>query len=150
VLAKSDLWRAGDDRRLRREVREQLGFVDWAEVVETSARTGEGVTKIIDTVTRAWDAHGRRVTTSELNRVFEEIVERHPPPGINGQPVRLYYATQAQARPPSFVITASRPDKITESYRRYLTHEIRKAFEFVGTPVRMRFHGRGKSRKSRS
>jgi GTPase len=150
VLSKSDLWRAGDDRRLRREIREQLGFVDWAEVVETSARTGEGVTKVIDAATRAWEAHGRRVVTSELNRVFEGIVERHPPPGINGQPVRLYYATQAQARPPSFVITASRPDAIGLSYRRYLTHEIRKAFDFVGTPVRLRFHGRGKSRKSRS
>ncbi|MBI5482754.1 MAG: ribosome biogenesis GTPase Der [Deltaproteobacteria bacterium] len=150
VLSKSDRWRAGDDRRLRREVREQLGFVSWAEVVVTSARTGEGVTKIIDAAARAWEAHGRRVPTSELNRVFEGIVERHPPPGIKGQPVRLYYATQAQARPPSFVITASRPDAITASYRRYLMHEIRKAFDFTGTPVRLRFHGRGKSRRSRA
>jgi GTPase len=150
VLSKSDLWRPGDSRRLRREVREQLGFVDWAEVVDSSARTGEGVTAIVDAATRAWEAHGRRVSTSELNRVFEGIVERHPPPGVNGQPVRLYYATQAQARPPSFVITASRPDSIKPAYRRYLTHEIRKAFEFTGTPVRLRFHGRGKSRKSRS
>jgi GTPase len=150
VLSKSDQWRAGEDRRLRREVREQLGFVSWAEVVVTSARTGEGVRKILDAATSAWEAHGRRVATAELNRVFARIVEQHPPPGIRGEPVRLYYATQAQVRPPSFVITASRPDAITASYRRYLMHEIRKAFDFAGTPVRLRFHGRGKSKKSRA
>jgi len=60
--------------------------------------------------------------------------------------LRLYYITQPEVHPPTFVITASRPDLIQPSYRRYLMRELRRAFGFVGTPIRLKFHGRGRTK----
>ncbi len=138
VVNKSDLIRRSEiDRRLS-EIREVLSFMAWAPFVTTSALTGRGCSGILTTAIDAYGQWSRRVPTSELNKNFEEIVTRRPPPaGPNGRYVRLYYATQAQVRPPSFFISSNNPSAVGFPYRRYLTNQLRQLYGFEGSPLRL-------------
>jgi GTP-binding protein len=64
-------------------------------------------------------------------------VERHPPPAVEGRRVKPKYMAQIKARPPTFVLFASRADKLPDSYRRYLVNSLRQSFELPGTPIRI-------------
>jgi GTP-binding protein len=143
VLNKKDLVsRAEIDKRVE-TTREQLRFMDYAPVLLTSASTGAAVTTIVSEAARVLEQASRRIKTGQLNRFFEEIVARHPPPsGPAGRHVRLYYATQTGVRPPTFVISSNNPTDITQSYRRFLVNQFRKEYGFEGTPVRIVFRAR--------
>jgi len=93
-------------------------------------------------VDAAYDEFTKRVSTGALNRLIEEIIDHHPPPMRKGRPVRLYYATQASVRPPTFVVQCSYPESLHFSYRRYVQNQIREVFGFAGTPIRIHFKQR--------
>jgi GTP-binding protein len=80
----------------------------------------------------------KRVSTGQLNRWFEEAIERNPPPAPGGKRIKLRYITQVNTRPPSFVLFGTRTDQLPESYRRYLVNGIRKELGFGAVPVRLR------------
>ena len=77
------------------------------------------------------------MSTSALNRWFEEAVSAHPPPAVSGRRLRLNYMTQAKSRPPSFVLFCTRADAVPDAYKRYLTNSLRDVFELPGTPIRL-------------
>ena len=77
-----------------------------------------------------------------MNRFFEEVLETHPPPTSGKRSVRLYYVTQAEVRPPTFVVVANRPDDVHFSYRRYVANQLRRRFGFEGTPLRVRYRAK--------
>jgi GTP-binding protein len=87
-----------------------------------------------------------KVPTGELNRALEEWTRTTPPPSPGGKPLKLYYMTQTWSGPPAFVIFCNHPEKIPESYHRYLINRIRDTFDFTGVPVRVRFRARRKKR----
>ncbi|MCS6912743.1 MAG: ribosome biogenesis GTPase Der [Myxococcales bacterium] len=134
---KSDLVDAATERRLHEERARILQFVPWALTTTCSARTGQGLRRLLAQVRRCHEGYSRRVPTGELNRFFAGIVERHPPPLFHGRPIRLYYITQAQVQPPTFVLSVNYPQGMHFSYRRYLQNQLRDTFGFVGTPVRL-------------
>lgn len=137
VLNKSDLLtREQIDKAIER-TREVLNFAQYAPVMTLSALTGRGTTKLLGEVDRAMESFRRRVSTGELNRFFEQVLAHHPPPPQGGRSVRLYYVTQAQVEPPTFVAVTNHPEDIHFSYRRYVANQIRKRFAFYGTPVRV-------------
>jgi len=82
-----------------------------------------------------------RVPTGELNRWFERVLARHPPPMVSGRRLKLRYLTQAKARPPTFIVFGTRAEKIPEDYQRYLVNNLRETFELPGTPIRMELRG---------
>jgi GTP-binding protein len=143
VLNKKDLVSRVDiDKRLE-TTREQLTFMSYAPVLVSSAATGAGVTAIPTAASKVLAAASKRVSTGQLNKLFEQIVASHPPPsGSMGRHVRLYYATQTSVRPPTFVVSTNHPTDIGQSYRRFLVNQLRKAHGFEGTPVRVIFRGR--------
>ncbi|MSP63986.1 MAG: ribosome biogenesis GTPase Der [Myxococcales bacterium] len=144
---KRDLVDAAAEKKLKEALARQLQFVPWAKVAFCSALTGRGVRELLRTVAEVHHNHNRRVTTGELNRFFEGLVEAHPPSLYRGHPVRLYYVTQATARPPTFVIQVNHPEGIHFSYARYLANRLREQFGFEGTPIRTIFRkraGKGK------
>jgi GTPase len=137
VLNKSDLLtREQIDKTIQR-TREVLNFAAFAPILITSALTGRGTSKLLGEVDKVMDSFRRRVPTGELNRFVEQVLAHHPPPPQSGRSVRLYYVTQAQVEPPTFVAVTNHPDDIHFSYRRYVANQIRKRFDFVGTPVRV-------------
>lgn len=122
------------DETLRRE----LKFLDYAPVLHISALTGERASKVLETVDRV--ARGRRVRvgTGELNRFIKKITEAHPPvaPGARGE-VRVMYAVQADTAPPTFVLFTNQATKFHFSYERFILNQLRDAFGFEGTPIRL-------------
>jgi GTP-binding protein len=137
VLNKSDLMTREELDKAITRTREVLNFAAWAPILTTSALEGRGTKKLIDQVDKVWDFFRLRVATGELNRFFEQVLQNHPPPPQSGHAVRLYYVTQAQTEPPTFIAVTNHPDYIHFSYQRYVQNQIRKRFDFTGVPVRV-------------
>ena len=125
------------------DIRYNLKFIRYAPIIFVSALTGQRALKIIDLVDRVAEQYQRRVPTSELNRVFEEVILSNPPPMYRNKELKLYYITQVSIKPPAFVIFVNYPEGIHFSYERYIVNKIRENFEFDGTPVRVFFRKRG-------
>ncbi len=120
-----------------RMLRSRLRFADYVQVLFTSAVTGEGLEELLPVARRVAHEYHRRVATGPLNRVVQEAVAAHQPPGRGGRPLKIYYATQVKSGPPTFVIFVNDPKLMHFSYRRYLLNRLRAAFGFEGTPVRL-------------
>jgi GTPase len=139
-------WDAVPDRQAARKaiterLEESLAQMKQIAVVTLSALTGAGMERLLPAVRRAHEVWNTRVSTSGLNRWFEQAMERHPPPLVSGRRLKLRYMTQAKARPPTFVVFGTRAEKLPEEYRRYLVNGLREAFELPGTPIRMHLRG---------
>jgi GTP-binding protein len=132
--AKADRGSAG---KLRAEADHWLPQMKGVPIVALSGLTGEGVDRLMQAVVDAHAVWNKRVGTAELNRWFEEATAAHPPPAVSGRRLRLNYITQAKSRPPSFVIFCTRADAVPAAYLRYLTNEMRGAFDLPGTPIRI-------------
>jgi GTP-binding protein len=139
VLAKWDLV---DDpgaqlRAFVERAEEMLPQLRGAPVVALSAETGRGLERLMPAVIKAHTDWSTKIKTRDLNDWLKLAVERHPPPAVNGRRIKPKYMAQTKARPPTFVLFASRADKLPESYRRYLINSIRQSFDLPGTPIRI-------------
>ncbi|MGD9865743.1 MAG: ribosome biogenesis GTPase Der [Pseudodonghicola sp.] len=108
-----------------------------APLVTVSAKTGRGLDRLHGAILRAYDVWNRRVSTAKLNRWLSGMLEQHPPPAPQGKRIKLRYMTQAKTRPPGFVVMCSHPDKMPDSYTRYLVNGLRQDFDMPGTPIRL-------------
>ncbi|MFY0632290.1 MAG: ribosome biogenesis GTPase Der [Vannielia sp.] len=114
-----------------------------APLVTVSAKTGRGLDRLQQAVVKAHETWNRRITTAKLNDWLIRMLEQHPPPAPGGRRIKLRYMTQAKTRPPGFVVMCSFPDKLPESYKRYLVNGLREDFDMPGTPIRLFFRGQG-------
>jgi len=142
VLSKSDLLSKTELARAEETAREKLAFVPYVPIVRVSAKEGRGIGELFETIDRVRDATRLRVGTGELNRFFEQVIEIRPPPTMGGRSPRLYYVTQAEVGPPTFVAMTNAPDSIHFSYKRFVQNQLRKHFGFEGVPVRVHYKGR--------
>lgn len=124
------------------KIRSEFKYLPFAPIVFVSAVTGQRTGRIMTEVDNVMAQFARRVTTAELNRVFSEATTAHHAPLFQGRRVKFYYATQVGTKPPTFVIFTNRPEGIHFSYERYLVNQLREAFGFTGTPLRLLFRGR--------
>ncbi|MGM0502533.1 MAG: ribosome biogenesis GTPase Der [Bacillota bacterium] len=124
-------------------LRQELGFLSYAPVTFVSALTGKRVLEILNIVDYVADQCAKRVETKVLNNVIEEAVAMNQPPANKqGKRLKIYYATQPSVKPPLFIFFVNDRDLIHFSYKRYLENEIRDAFGFEGTPIRLKFKNR--------
>jgi len=124
-------------------VRHELRFLDYVPVMFISALTGQRVKNVIPTALRVYQERQVRIPTAELNRLVQETVARHAPPSKAGKRLKFLYATQADVAPPTFVFFVSDPRLVHFSYQRYLENQIRAAYPFEGTPLKLVFKRRG-------
>jgi GTPase len=108
-----------------------------APLVAVSALSGQGLDKMMNAAFAVYEAWNTRIPTAELNRWFASALDRHQPPAVSGRRIKLRYITQANARPPSFVIFSSRPEALPSSYLRYLANDLKKTFGLGPAPVRL-------------
>ncbi|MEW6522007.1 MAG: ribosome biogenesis GTPase Der [Bacillota bacterium] len=134
--------KTGTQEKYLEQVRWQLGFVDYAPVVFISALTGQRVKNLLETVDRVAAEHARTMTTAVLNEVVQEATALHPPPSDKGRALRIYYVTQVASRPPRVLCFVNDPERLTDSYQRYLEGRLRQAFGLEGTPLRLHFRKR--------
>jgi GTP-binding protein len=138
--------RQGKLRALKEAFDRLLPQLRGAPLVTVSARTGRGLDRLREAVRKAHEVWNRRIPTAQLNRWLAGMLEQHPPPAPGGRRIKLRYMTQAKTRPPGFVVMCSHPDKMPESYRRYLVGGLRTDFDMPGTPIRL--HLRSQSDKN--
>jgi GTP-binding protein len=124
-----------EDRRLQleREISRDLARVGWAPRVNVSARTGRAVDRLAPALRTALASWDRRIPTGRLNSWLSEVVAQTPPPGRGGRVPRVLFATQADTRPPRFVLFAT--GFLEAGYRRFIERRLREDFEFPGTPL---------------
>jgi GTP-binding protein len=138
----------------RSMVFERLPFADFAPLAFISARTGLGIPKLLTMVRRTSASYRKTVPTGPLNRVLQNLVKQHAPATFQGRQVKVYYATQTQAAPPTFTLFVNFPQGIKPEYERFLVHHLRAALELDGTPLRLNFRARreaplGRQRRAR-
>jgi GTP-binding protein len=138
-----------------RKLRRQMKFLDWAPIVSISALSGQRVERILPLVVKANAARNFRVPTSQLNKFFEDRISQ-PKGGTAPAPVKggvsrlkVQYITQGGIRPPLFILFTSGGSKagLHFSYLRYVENQLREAFEFFATPLRLK--ERHKTRKGK-
>ena len=127
----------------KQKIMSRLYFMEWAELLFTSALTGKRVDKILDLVDTAISEYRRRVTTSVINEVLEEAVSWHSPPtNRQGKQGKIYYGTQVRSEPPTITLFVNDPKRFTDNYRRYIDRQFREQLGFKGTPVRLVWRGK--------
>ncbi len=138
----------GSDRAeaVRKDIAHGLRFMDDAPVLAVSARTGAGLDALFERVRSLHETARRQIGTAELNRWLQDAVRRHEPAmaqrGSRRRPLKFFYATQTGVRPPAFTLFCSEPGAVQPAYVRFLENRLRDAFDFAGTPVRIRLRAR--------
>ena len=119
-----------------KKIREGLKFMAYAPILFISALTGQRVNRVIDAVRNAHAQATRRITTGLLNDILTDAQAALQPPSTSGRRLKIYYVTQQQIKPPTFVFFINDQRLMHFSYERYLENQFRKAFGFEGTPLR--------------
>lgn len=143
VMNKWDLaGPGGSQARVRDAVHEKMPHTDYAPVVFTSALTGDGVERMLSSDLGVADELAKRIPTPKLNRALEEFQQRTPLPQSGRKHTKIFYASQANISPPTFLLFANYPELVPEHYRRYLENQLRNTFGFIGAPLRLVFKKR--------
>jgi len=140
---------AGEDRdaeTVLQQIEHGLRFMPQVTVLPVSAKTGARLKRFLPAGRAASAAAQRRVSTADLNRWLQQVVRMHEPAvdrrGGRNRAIRFLYATQTGIRPPTFLLFCNEPRGVQASYRRFLENKLREAFDFRGTPVRLRLRRR--------
>lgn len=129
------------------EVRNSLKYLDHAPVLTISALTGTRAVKLFGLIDELYLRYRKRITTSELNKFLEQVVKTNPP-GMHRKTkrIKMYYLTQVQTGPATFMFFCNYPESIHFSYKRFMENRLRESFDFDGAPLRLVFKKReGKS-----
>lgn len=140
VLNKWDLIKDKDDKTInkyKKQLDEDLKFMDYYVPLFISVKTGQRVTKIMNEVERVMQNASKRITTGQLNDIIQSAINLKQPPSKNGQRLKILYATQSSTNPPTIVIFVNDKNLMHFSYLRYLENTIRKAVDFSGTPIKI-------------
>ena len=124
------------------QVRSDLKFMDYVPVHFISALTKQRVNKIIPEALRVVEARRHRLSTSEVNQMIRAAYDKVTPPTRGGRALRLYFGTQVETEPPTFIIFVNKSEGIHFSYERYLMNCLRQAFGFIACPIRLKFSDR--------
>ena len=131
-----------------KKVRLELKFMDYAPILFISALTGQRVNRVMEAVKAARAQSCRRITTGLLNDILADAQAALQPPTSSGRRLKIYYATQQQIKPPTFVFFINDLTLMHFSYERYLENQFRKAFGFEGTPLRFIMRERNNKEES--
>ncbi len=129
--------------KFRKNVIEGLAFMQYAPIIFISAKTGQRIDRLFELINYVREQNTMRIRTGALNDVLNEATMRVQPPSDKGKRLKLYYITQAQTAPPTFVLFVNNRQLAHFSYIRYLENQIRGVFGLEGTPVRFVIRERG-------
>jgi GTP-binding protein len=130
-----------------KEVRDQVPFLRHCPAIFMSALTGRNVDQVLKLVVDVYEQLHARVTTGQLNRCIAQAMQRNHPPMIGGKRLRVYYLTQVGVAPPTFVLFVNHPDRMADSYKKYLYNQMRIRFPFSGVPIVLRMKGKERQEK---
>ncbi|MFZ5894181.1 MAG: ribosome biogenesis GTPase Der [Myxococcota bacterium] len=138
-LNKMDALDARGRKQAIEQAEETLRFARFARIVPISAKRNENIGTLMRVAARAASEMRKRISTAELNRFFETVLEKRPPPTSGGRAPRIYYITQAETSPPVFVAMSNHPEHLKLSYQRFVINQIREVFGFESVPVTVHY-----------
>lgn len=130
-------------------IRDRLHFVRYAPIVFISALDGQRIHQVLEVACRVWEARFLRMPTSDVNRLMRDAIEKHPPHAKGTKRLKFLYAAQVRTDPPLILFHVNDPTQVHFTYKRYLENQLREAYEFEGTPIRLSFRAR-ESRPART
>jgi len=144
VVNKWDLIEKDDKTSLRftETVRDELGFLQYAPVLYTSALTKQRVHRITELVKYVAEQQAMRIQTSVLNTLLMDAISINPPPAHKGKRLKILFMTQVDIKPPTFIVFVNDPELMHFSYVRFLENKLRDSFGFEGTPLKLVVRGR--------
>lgn len=125
-----------------RIIRHRFDFISYAPILFISALTGQRIHTVLQTAARVQEERLTRIPTSAFNNLLREAQLRHASPSSTGRRLKIYYGTQVRVDPPTFLMYINSRDLLHFSYERYLENQIRQAYGFLGTPIRLSFRER--------
>ncbi|MCI6245395.1 MAG: ribosome biogenesis GTPase Der, partial [Eubacterium sp.] len=131
----------------RKKLQNDFSFMSYAPILFISAKTGQRIDKLFETIAFVHSQNSMRISTGRLNEVLSVATARVQPPTDKGKRLKIYYMTQASTRPPTFVFFVNNEELFHFSYQRYLENQIREVFGLTGTPVRFIIRERGEGKK---
>ncbi len=140
IVNKWDIFPDKNDKstlRFTDDLREQLGFLQYAPVIYTSALTGQRINRITELVRFVAEQQSMRIKTSVLNELIRDAVSVNPPPTHKGRQLKLLFMTQVGICPPKFVIFVNEPNLMHFSYLRFIENRLRESYGFEGTPLKL-------------
>lgn len=139
VAAKWDLETEPQSKlaKLTQMAEDKLPQLKGSPFVALSSHSGRGVERLMPAVLQAHATWSVKVKTKDLNTWLALATQRHPPPAVDGKRIKPKYMAQTKARPPTFVLMASRAESMPEQYKRYLVNSLRESFDLPGTPIRL-------------
>lgn len=129
-------------QKFTEDIRTQFKYLYYAPIVFLSALENKRVHTLFPAILEAYDANHRRISTSTLNDVINDAMAMFPPSEFNGGTIKIYYTSQVGVEPPTFTFFVNQPEYLHFSYYRYLENQIRKNFDFFGTPIKFEFRKR--------
>ncbi|MGX4644996.1 MULTISPECIES: ribosome biogenesis GTPase Der [Holzapfeliella] len=122
-------------KKFEDKIRQQFQYLDYAPIVFVSAKTRQRLSNLPDLIKRVSVNHSQRIQSAVLNDVLLDATRLTPTPLVKGKRLRVYYMTQVSANPPTFVIFVNDPELLHFSYKRFLINQLRKTFDFEGSPI---------------
>ena len=119
------------------KLREEIGFLQYAPILYASALTGQRVARVTELVKYVAEQQSMRIKTSVLNELIRDAVSINPPPMHRGRRLKILFMTQADIKPPKFIIFVNDPDLMHFSYLRFIENRLREMYGFEGTPIRL-------------
>ena len=116
-----------------------LAFMSYFKMESVSALTGKRVEKIMSAVDEVYANNHKRVKTSDLNDIIQDATLSTTPPSKAGKKLKIYYATQGEVSPPTFIIFVNDGKIVSDNYKKYIENSIRNAVDFTGTPIEVKF-----------
>jgi GTP-binding protein len=145
IINKWDLISHTEQYEYNLHVSERFKFMPYAKIMYTSAKTGRGVNKLVPEARKIREERRKRIGTGELNGFISRVVAGHPPPRKGSKTLKVFYSTQAEVEPPTFVFFVNDASLIHFSYERYIENQLREQYGFEGTPIKLVFRNRGES-----
>ncbi len=139
VINKVDLLPPKSEVReaLKNQVRNRLYFLPYAPVLLLSAKNRQGIKKLLENIIMVYDEAWKRVNTGKLNRALQKIMKLRQPPSYNGKPLKIFYGTQLEGKPPAFLIFVNHPEGFKDSYVKFIETNLRELLDLKHAPIKL-------------
>ncbi len=139
VINKSDLITPSSQVReaVKNQVRNRLYFLPYAPVILVSAKNRYGIKGLLEKIVMVYDEAWKRVNTGRLNRALQKIMKLRQPPSYNGKPLKIFYGTQLEGKPPAFLIFVNHPEGFKDSYIKFIETNLRELLDLKHAPIKL-------------
>jgi GTPase len=142
LFNKWDLVKGFRMEHCRKSFEIDIPFLNHCPLLFVSGKTGRNLEGLFKTVKEVYEQQNRRITTGQLNKFVEKVVQKYHPPMLEGKRLRIFYLAQVDVQPPRFVLFVNHPKLMAETYKKYLINQFRETYGFLGAPIQFFLKGR--------